>query len=47
MSARRIIMKLQEMKKLKLNEKVFGEKGILRDTVYMPFSAENGNGFLI
>ena len=28
------IMKLQEMKKLKLNEKVFGEKGILRDTVY-------------
>ena len=28
------IMKLQEMKKLKLNEKVFGAKGILRDTVY-------------
>ena len=28
------IMKLQEMKKLKLNEKVFGEKGILNDTTY-------------
>ena len=28
------IMKLQEMKKLKLNEKVFGAKAILRDTVY-------------
>ncbi len=28
------IMKLREMKKLQLNEKVFGPKGILRDTVY-------------
>ena len=28
------IMKLQEMKKLKLNEKVFGPKGILNDTTY-------------
>ena len=28
------IMKLQEMKKLKMNEKVFGPKGILNDTTY-------------
>lgn len=28
------IMKLREMKKLQLNEKVFGPKGILRDTLY-------------
>ena len=28
------IMKLQEMKKLRMNEKVFGPKGILNDTTY-------------
>lgn len=28
------IMKLWEMKKLKMNEKVFGDKGILNDTIY-------------